>query len=230
MLSSLLQLQEGMENPGSANAASSSAPLVFFTLITVLAHAAALFAETSGEYWSSQETTAFRSLITEQMWMLDPAIRDTQWRNTYGLSYPLFSMVVDEVKPFLKGQDSYAGDIMPADAAVGMVLYRLASGHKLRRIASEYRTKSATITKYTDLVTKALATKLYSKFIQIPTGQALLEIIAAFKEHTGLQNMCGAIDGSHVKLHKRPAKDYSSGDYKVCSQTDGTEESVSVFF
>ncbi|CAM6100812.1 unnamed protein product [Calypogeia fissa] len=221
MLSSLLQLQESMETPAAGSlSASSPAPLLFFTLITVLAHAAALYSETSssGEYWSSRESRAFRTLITEQMWMLDPTIRDTQWRNAYGVSYPNFAMIVDDVKPFMQeGQDLYGGggaDVMPPDAAVGMVLYRLASGHNLRRVASEYKTGSATITKYTDLVTKALATKLYSKYIRIPAGQDLLEIISAFRELTGLQNMCGAIDGSHVKIHKRPDKEYCSGNYK----------------
>ncbi|BBN11025.1 nuclease HARBI1 [Marchantia polymorpha subsp. ruderalis] len=212
MLSSLLQLQDSLESPSSDT--SSPAPLLFFTLITVLAHAAALYAETSGDYWSTEQQKTFRSLITEQMKTLDPAIRDTQWRQAYGMSFPLFVMIVDEVKPFLLKQELYGGETMPPDAAVAMVLYRLSSGHNLRRIASEYKTGSATITKYTDLVTKALATKLYSKYIKIPSGETLAEIITAFKDRTGLQNMCGAIDGSHVKIHKRPDKEYSPGNYK----------------
>lgn len=213
MLSSLLQLPENLDHKSTD--IESPVPLLFFTLITVLAHAAALYARTSGDYWGGEQQKTFRSFISEQMWNLDPAVRDTQWRKAYGMSYPLFVMIVEELKPYLLKQETYGGETMPPDAAVAMVLYRLTSGHNLRRIASDYKTGPVTVTKYTDLVTKALATKLYSKYVKIPSGEGLVDIMNAFKERTGLQNMCGAIDGSHVKIHKRPDKEYSPGNYKV---------------
>ncbi|KAL3688039.1 hypothetical protein R1sor_014348 [Riccia sorocarpa] len=212
MLSSLLHLPEGFENPNIETA--SSVPLLFFTLISALAQAAALYSQKSRDYWSDEQQKSFQSFITEQMRSLEPAVRDTHWRQAYGMSYPRFAMLVHEVKPYLLKQYIYGGENMPPDAAVAMVLYRLSSGHNLRRIAAEYKVESATVTKYTDLVTKALATKLYSKYVKIPSGEVLVGIISAFKELTGLQNMCGAIDGSHIRIHKRPDKNYTPGNYK----------------
>lgn len=99
--------------------------------------------ESNGDDWD-EERMHIRSLITDQMWSLDPEIRDTQWRKTYGMSFPLYSTLVDELTPYL--QEEY-GHVMPPDAAVAMVLYRLAHGYNLRQIAAEYRLDFATITR-----------------------------------------------------------------------------------
>ncbi len=48
--------------------------------------------------------------------------------------------------------------------------------------------------------------KLFSKYIGIPLGQCLKDIIVHFEKLTGLPNICGAIDGSHIFLADLPNK------------------------
>ena len=55
--------------------------------------------------------------------------------------------------------------------------------------------------------------KLFFRFIQVPTGERLQNVIQGFTDLTGLPNMCGAIDGSHIKLQKRPPLDRAPTDY-----------------
>ena len=55
--------------------------------------------------------------------------------------------------------------------------------------------------------------KLYSHFISIPQGERLISIIAQFKNLTGLENMCGAIDGTHIRLAEKPPISLIPADY-----------------
>ena len=56
--------------------------------------------------------------------------------------------------------------------------------------------------RYTFNVTEVLANakKLYSHFISVPQGKRLILIITHFENLTGLENMCGAIDGTHIRF------------------------------
>jgi hypothetical protein len=50
--------------------------------------------------------------------------------------------------------------------------------------------------------------KFFDKYIKIPTGDHLLDIIQQFEELTGLPNICGAINGTHIPLDERPNRRY----------------------
>ncbi|KAK9166839.1 hypothetical protein Scep_002030 [Stephania cephalantha] len=60
------------------------------------------------------------------------------------------------------------------------------------------------------MVTRLLATKLYPEFVKIPVAHSLLQIIHAFRDLTALPNICGAIDGTPVKLNGSNAKDLAA--------------------
>jgi hypothetical protein len=47
---------------------------------------------------------------------------------------------------------------------------------------------------------------LYDKYISNPTGEHLQNIINRFYDRTGLYNICGAIDGTHVPLVHRVSR------------------------
>lgn len=56
------------------------------------------------------------------------------------------------------------------------------------------------------MITRLLATKLYPEFIKIPVSRRrLVETTQGFQEITALPNICGAMDGTTVKLHKLPS-------------------------
>jgi hypothetical protein len=48
--------------------------------------------------------------------------------------------------------------------------------------------------------------KLFSKYINIPLGQRLKDIIVHFENLTGILNICGAINGTHIPLVNLPSK------------------------
>ena len=59
--------------------------------------------------------------------------------------------------------------------------------------------------KYTLIITDALShrDRLFPMFINGPHGQSLVNIVASFKDLTRVSHMCGAIDGTRIKLAKK---------------------------
>ncbi|XP_042495458.1 protein ALP1-like isoform X2 [Macadamia integrifolia] len=232
MLSNLLHLQNHLDpsssllsdsyapsssttsSPTAILSSTSAAPLLFFTIVSVLSYAASLRSSSSSSSTSSSSNnnnnndssadhsvSAFRALTSEHIWNMEAPVRDTQWRSSYGLSYPVFTTVVEKLKPHIL-QSNLS---LPADYAVAMVLFRLAHGYSAKTLASRYSLEPYLVSKITNMVTRLLATKLYPEFIKIPVSRRRLhETTQAFEELTSLPNMCGAIDGSPIKLHRLP--------------------------
>ncbi|KAL9243270.1 hypothetical protein vseg_017177 [Gypsophila vaccaria] len=196
---------------------SSAAPLLFFTIASVLSFVTSSRPLRSSSSRSSSSSpshsrsrssspsdhslTAFRALSTEHIWSMDPSARDSQWRSSYGISYPVFSTVVEKLKPHI-AQSNLS---LPPDYAVAMVLSRLCHGLSAKTLAKRYSLDPYLVSKITNMITRLLATKLYSEFIKIPVGRRRLhETTQAFEELTSLPNMCGAIDSTSIKLHRLP--------------------------
>ncbi|KAL1290548.1 hypothetical protein AAHE18_20G137900 [Arachis hypogaea] len=206
-------------SPTSLLYSSSIAPLLFFTIASVLSYVASTRPSSSAATTTSSPSppssttstsspnhpnysvSAFRALSTEHIWSLEAPLRDAQWRSLYGLSYPVFTTVVDKLKPHI----ALSNLSLPSDYAVAMVLSRLSHGLTAKTVASRYSLDPFLVSKITNMVTRLLATRLYPEFIKIPVGRRrLLETTQAFEELTSLPNMCGAIDATPVKLrHNR---------------------------
>ncbi|XP_054779046.1 protein ANTAGONIST OF LIKE HETEROCHROMATIN PROTEIN 1 [Prosopis cineraria] len=201
-------------SPTSLLYSSSIAPLLFFTIASVLSYIASSRPTPSSPTSISTATppassatasdfsvSAFRALSTEHIWSLEAPLRDAHWRSLYGLSYPVFTTVVDKLKPHI----AISNLSLPSDYAVAMVLSRLAHGFSAKTVATRYSLEPYLVSKITNMVTRLLATKLYPEFIKIPVSRRrLVETTQAFEELTSLPNMCGAIDTSPVKLHSLP--------------------------
>ncbi|KAK7252052.1 hypothetical protein RIF29_35756 [Crotalaria pallida] len=195
-------------SPSSLLYSSSIAPLLFFTIASVLSYIASskppssatatTTTPPSNSSSASYSISAFRALSTEHIWSLEPPLRDAQWRSLYGLSYPVFTTVVEKLKPHI----ALSNLSLPSDYAVAMVLSRLAHGLSAKTVANRYSLDPYLVSKITNMVTRLLATKLYPEFIKIPVGRRrLIETTQSFEELTSLPNMCGAIDTTPVKLH-----------------------------
>ncbi|KAL2934849.1 Protein ALP1-like [Bienertia sinuspersici] len=194
---------------------SSAAPLLFFTIASVLSFVAATRPSSSSSASSSRSPSrsrssspsdhslsAFRALSTELIWSMDPPVRDAQWRSSYGLSYPVFTTVVDKLKPHI-AQSNLS---LPPDYAVAMVLSRLSHGLSAKTLAKRHSLDPYLVSKITNMVTRLLSTKLYPEFIKVPAGRRRLhETTQAFEEITSLPNLCGAIDSTPVKLCRLPS-------------------------
>ena len=49
---------------------------------------------------------------------------------------------------------------------------------------------------------QVIAEKLLKKYVNIPTGDALKEVVTGFENYWGFPQAAGAIDGSHIHIIK----------------------------
>ena len=73
-----------------------------------------------------------------------------------------------------------------------------------------YGCGASTIRKYIDIVCGVLSSHdrgLFITYIHTPTRDRLLDIMKRFRNSMGLPNICGAIDGTHIPLARRPRSD-----------------------
>lgn len=158
------------------------------------------------DWWVFPKQQTEWDTIQMQVWKSDPALLDAKWLENYRMSYMTFEELVEQLRPYIEHQNTKWREAVPVDKAVAMVLFRLAHGHAPKFVGRFYGLGGSTVIKYTNLIIDALSdqNKLLSKHIQIPSGQRLKRIIADFRAGTGIDNMCGAIDGSHIKLYRKP--------------------------
>ena len=75
-----------------------------------------------------------------------------------------------------------------------------------------YGCGESTIRKYTMIVCRVLGpgeNGIFFQFIYTPQGDRLQNIIESFRNITGLPNIVGAIDGTHIPLSTRPNRRYT---------------------
>ncbi|OMO63176.1 Harbinger transposase-derived nuclease [Corchorus olitorius] len=126
-------------------------------------------------------------------------MRDAHWRSLYGVSYAVFDSVVSNLRPYIAASNLS----LPPDYAVALVLSRLCHGYSAKTVASRSSLDPYLVSKITNMVTRLLATKLYPEVIKIPSSRRrLMETTQGFEELTSLPNICGAIDGSPIKVRK----------------------------
>lgn len=158
------------------------------------------------DWWVFPKQQTEWDVIQMEVWKLSPALLDDKWIENYRMSYMTFGELVEELRPYIEQQDTRWRKAIPVEKAVAFVLYRLAHGHAPKHVGRFYGVGCSTVIKYTNLIVDALSDpdKLLLKHIQIPSGTKLKRIIADFRSGTSIDNMCGAVDGSHIKLYRKP--------------------------
>jgi hypothetical protein len=114
------------------------------------------------------------------------------------MKYNIFVKLCDILKPYIEHQDTNYRDAVSVQKAIAMVLHKLAYGLKNCIVRSNVL---------------ADKDKLYPQYISIPSGRRLKEVIRGFHHITKLPQICGAIDGSHIKLYRKPPQKYTLANY-----------------
>ncbi|MCO5568590.1 hypothetical protein L7F22_022289, partial [Adiantum nelumboides] len=74
-----------------------------------------------------------------------------------------------------------------------------------------------TIRKYTGIICRILSSsEFFRRYgISVPQGDRLQQITTGFQNITGLPHIAGALDGSHIYLQRKPARDFYPTQY-IC--------------
>ena len=106
------------------------------------------------------------------------------------------------LSPYIKKQDTHLRAAIPIDKAVAIVLHRLGYGGMLYMAGHHLENSPSTSSKFSHNICKILVIHFYNRYIQIPEGEALQEIMAGFESTIRIPYMWRAIDGIHIRLTK----------------------------
>jgi hypothetical protein len=168
-------------------------------------------------FWVYPRSGHFWQEVINNAWQLDVIHRVTcdNYQHYFGMEMRLFEILVTKIARHMPPRSGWilARDRIEFKLAVGFVLFRLATGAGLKIISSKFGVGKSTVVKYTKVICKILATKVYGEYIGIPKGKRLQKIIKGFESASTLPMVMGALDGTHIILAKKPNKDQYPADY-----------------
>ncbi|KAL2622327.1 hypothetical protein R1flu_002532 [Riccia fluitans] len=197
-------MQGGHLDTDMASMASLETPIAAIFVVLIAAYYGSV-CNSSKKIWKIPRQNSYWDMMQET-WNADERVRDSHWQAHYRMSYRAFQTLLAELSPFMERNANTVREPIETERAVAMVLHRLAFGLPSSAISTLYNVGPSTVTEYTKQITEILGSKskLYSKFVGIPTGTKLANCIAKFENLTDIRNICGAIDGTHIKLLRKP--------------------------
>lgn len=172
---------------------------------------------TPREWWCFPRQKTFWSSIHCRLWSEAQLENQHKFLFAYRMSYESFHMLLDIIKPHLpcSSAEPTVRDPICGELALACVLWRLAQGHSSKTVSVLFGIGESTIRKYTTIIYRVLChDSMFRQFgIIVPTGDRLAKIMADFQAITGLPQIVGAIDGSHIRLQKKPAKQFFPSQY-----------------
>ena len=161
-------------------------------------------------WWVEPRQYIHHDVVEGDVWHTTPQMRDLRYWQTYRMDFLSFEALVDLLTPFLRPTTAiFVRPPIPVRKQVKLDLYRLAHGVSCARMHNLYGCGESTIRKYTMIVCRVLGSGsqdgIFFHFIHTPYGDCLQSIIESFRDLTGLPNIAGAIDGTHIPLTCRPS-------------------------
>jgi hypothetical protein len=146
-----------------------------------------------------------------------PVINDVEFYDTFRMDRDTFAYVVNLLRPFVKSDRE-----LTVEKKFGLLLYRMAHNCTTRQICLQMDTSKGSLHKLCKEILDIFKKKLFPRFVRWPTATELMIIKKEFSEMAGFPDVVGAIDGSHIKIHKPPFSDSSyfnrKKDYSIILQ------------
>eukprot|EP01018_Ginkgo_biloba_P014236 Gb_12847 [translate_table: standard] len=124
------------------------------------------------------------------------------------MSFDLFQSLLKKIHIFLPSTNRMEFVREPIHKkALSCVLHRLAHGTSSHVIVELYCMGESTVRKYIEIIIDIIIQTMQKRYIKIPSGDQLHKIMSDFETITLLPTICGVIDGTHIKLTKKPKND-----------------------
>ena len=132
------------------------------------------------------------------------------WKENLRMSHSTFTIVCNELRPHIARQSTHLRETISVEQRVAVIIWKLASNIEYRTLAGMFGIGRSTACEIVNDTAKQIVTHLLPKYVKIPNGDRLREIVEGFELILGFPQAVGAIDGTHIPII-RPQ--YSSADY-----------------
>lgn len=140
---------------------------------------------------------------------------DTKFKEYFRLSPFLFRKILDDIQKDIEGiASTWIPNPISAYQKFCITLRYLATGETFRSLAFQFRIHHTTIGRIVERCLSSIITRFMATAIKPPTTTSFQQIIADFYAKWNYPNVCGAIDGKHVRIKCPPKAGSAYFNYK----------------
>ena len=136
--------------------------------------------------------------------------RDKWWKDNLRMTQDSFEVLVTELRPLIEKKDTHMRKAVGVEERIAVTIWKLATTVEYQTLAALFGLGRSMVGKIVLETCQAIATKLFPRYVCIPQGNMLREVVDGFEKRWGFPQVAAAIDGSHIPII-RPVD--SASDY-----------------
>lgn len=166
----------------------------------------------------------WRKPRSQQWWMdVDSNRYGAQWwKENLRMNRDTFMILCSELRPYIQRERTRLREPVSVEQRVALTIWKLATNVEYRTISNLFGVGISTYSTIVVETCQVLADKLFKKYVHIPVGDMLKDVMKGVETCWGFPQAVGAIDGSHVPIIWPPesASDYYNrkGYYSIIMQ------------
>lgn len=138
-------------------------------------------------------------------------VEDDWWKQNFRMSRNTYNIVCSELRPHLEKQVTCLRLPISVEERVAVTIWKLATNIEYRTLSALFGLGRSILTGQIVMETcQAISTHFLPRYVQIPQGDLLKEIVEGFEVCWGFPQTARAIDGTHITII-RPLN--SASDY-----------------
>ena len=142
--------------------------------------------------WSKERSSNWWEHIVGQTFTSQDSIEN------FRMSQSTFDYLCNELRSAIERSDTVMRNAISTERRVAITFWFLATGADYRTIGHLFGVSKSTVCVITKDVCAAIVRILLPKYIAIPMGEALKDVVEGFKNKWGFPQCAGAVDGTHT--------------------------------
>lgn len=122
------------------------------------------------------------------------------WIENFRMSNSTFTYLCNELRPSIQKRDTVMRKAISVEQRIAITLWRLATTTDYRTIGHLFGVSKTAVCLIVKEVCSAIVEVLLPRYIKVPTGDSLKEVIHGFKHKWGFPQCAGAVDGTHISI------------------------------
>jgi len=116
------------------------------------------------------------------------------------MSHNTFVYLCNELRQAVEKENTVMCKAIPVEQRVALTLWRLATTADFRTVGHLFGVSKAAVRIVVKEVCSAIVQVLLPRYIKIPTGDSLKEVVNSFQHKWGFPLCGGAVDGTHIPI------------------------------
>ena len=150
------------------------------------------------------------------------AFGEDWWKENLRMAYSTFNIICNELRPYIQRNDTNLRFAISVEERVAISIWKLSTNIEYRTLSELFGIGRSTVCEIIHDTCQHIVMNLLPKYVKIPKGDRLKELVESFELTKGFPQAVGAIDGTHIPIirpEESPADYYNrKGYYSIIMQ------------